>query len=96
MPKNNLAALLKEQFKKGSQSGGVYWTMVMTVAIHNLYGWKGNAFDKIEREMERIDKEMKQDDMLLNTERLFSCIASIRGQDYVDGTRKVLEREKNV
>ena len=36
MPKNNLAALLKEQFKKGSQSGGVYWTMVMTVAIHNL------------------------------------------------------------
>lgn len=94
MPKNNLAALLKEQFKKGSQSGGVYWTMVMTVAIHNLYGWKGNAFDKIEREMERIDKEMKHDDMLLNTERLFSYIASIRGQDYVDGTRKVLEREK--
>lgn len=91
--KNNLATVLKNQYNKGVQSGGVYWTMLMTLAIHNLYGWK-NAFDKIEREMERIDKEMKQDDMLLKTEMLFSYIGRIRGQDYIDGTRKVMESDK--
>lgn len=91
--KNNLATMLKNQYNKGVQSGGTYWTMLMTLAIHNLYGWN-KAFDKIEREMERIDREMKQDDMLLKTEMLFSYIGRIRGQGYIDGTRKVLEREK--
>lgn len=94
MPKNNLTLLLNSKFNKGVQAGGIYWTMLMTLAIYNLYGWKGNAFDKIEREMGRIDSEMKQDDVLLKTERLFSYIGKIRGQDYIDGTRKVLEKDK--
>ena len=90
MPKNSLSSMLKNQYNKGVQAGGVYWTMLMTLAIHNLYGWKGNAFDKIEREMERIDKEMKRDDVLLKSEMLVSYIGRIRGEDYINGTRRVL------
>ena len=76
----NLASLLNQQYKKGVEDGGLYWTSVMVLAMYNLYGWK-KAFDKIEAEMERIDKELKGD-----TETKIYSLAihmrKIRGEEY--------------
>lgn len=86
----NLADIMTRQFNKGFSMGGLYWTSVMTVAIHNLYGWT-SAFDKIEEEMKRIDDEMKanengkkpdQERMADRTFALKRCICQIRGNDY--------------
>ena len=86
----NLADIMTSQFNKGFSMGGIYWTSVMTIAIHNLYGWT-NAFDKIEEEMKRIDDEMKakengkRPDEERMQDRVFAlkrCILQIRGNDY--------------
>ena len=86
----NLADIMSQQYRKGVQDGGLYWTSVMTLAIHNLYGWT-SAFDKIEEEMKRIDDEMKAKENGKKPEQecikdrsfaLMRYIRQIRGNDY--------------
>ena len=87
---NKLADIMNRKYRKGLQDGGLYWTSVMTLAIHNLYGWT-SAFDKIEEEMERIDDEMKakengkrpyEECMQDRSFALMQHIRQIRGKDY--------------
>ena len=86
----NLADIMNRKYRKGLQDGGLYWTSVMTLAIHNLYGWT-SAFDKIEEEMARIDDEMKakdggkrsdEDSIQDRSFALMQHIRQIRGKDY--------------
>lgn len=76
-------------YKKGCSDAGFYWTALITLALHNLFGWK-KCFNKIEDEMYRLHIELKKDwkpDKLVG-EKLLSEIAKIRGQEYVDEITK--------
>ena len=71
-------------YKKGCADAGFYWTALITIALHNLYGWRNNL-KKIEDEMYRLHTELKdwKSDKLVG-EKLLAEIAKIRGNDYID------------
>ena len=79
-------------YKKGCNDSGFYWTALITIALHNLYGWKNN-FEKVEDEMYRLHTELRnwKRDKLVG-EKLISEIAKIRGQQYID---EITEEKKN-
>lgn len=79
-------------YKQGVKDSGFFWTALITIALHNLYGWKKN-FDKIEDEMFKLHQDLyrwREDKMV--GDKLLSEIAKIRGQDYVDQIRKDNDR----
>ena len=79
-------------YKKGCSDAGFYWTALITIALHNLYGWRNN-FEKVEDEMYRLHQELKnwKTDKLVG-EKLLAEIEKIRGKQYIDEILK--ERKK--
>lgn len=80
-------------YKKGCSDAGFYWTALITIALHNLYGWRNN-FEKVEDEMYRLHTELKdwKSDKLVG-EKLLAEIEKIRGKQYIDEIMK--ESENN-
>lgn len=85
----DMAKAYDKGYTKGVEDGGTYWTMVMVLAIYNLYGWT-KAFDRIEAEMSRIDAEMRDGNLSDNSAKLALKINEIRGGNYF----RIVEKER--
>lgn len=80
----NFIEQIKLQYKKGFQTGGFYWTTLMMVALYNLKDFTKEDFDELEKEMGRLDDEMKKADKTEKQEMLFNFIQKLRGVKYVN------------
>lgn len=82
---------IQRQYKKGFQMGGFYWTVLMMIALYNLRDFTKEDFDEIEKEMGRLDEEMKKVDKPERQEQLFNFVQKLRGTDYVNECLKGVE-----
>lgn len=83
----NLSAIMNQQYYKGVQAGGLYWTCLMTIAIHNIYGWT-SAFEKIEREMERLRENTYKGEISDYAYEVVRDVERIRGKGYLRDVKK--------
>ena len=82
--KNNFVKVLhdkyNEGYKQGCQDGGLYWTCLVVIALHNLYGWT-KCIDRIEEEVGRLSREVYKygED---KGQAVVKAVEQIRGKDY--------------